>query len=220
VDSISTKLDGLQTTVDSLRLKLSAKDAVLSRMEQDNSKLSKLINELSTVNENLQQELRRDNVIVTGIAPSVAEVTAVGLSVSTSQATMIKALDFCHDILQLPQLKSDDISAAYFLPLPKPIPGRSSPAHQLIVRFTRRGIRDEVFARRKLLKTHNQEHHTAYYINEDLVKSKRKLLGLARSALSANKLTGVWTSSGSVYIKLLSNRVVAIRTVDELNNFI
>ena len=45
--SISTKLDDLQAAIDSLRLELAAKDAVITRIEWDNQRLTKLVNDLS-----------------------------------------------------------------------------------------------------------------------------------------------------------------------------
>ena len=89
-----------------------------------------------------------------------------------------------------------------------------------MVRFARRWIRDEIFTMRQSLKDYNQSHHTSYYINEDIVKTKRKLLGVYKSVFKANKLAGAWLSSESVYVKLLNGKVVTVHTVTELNDLI
>ena len=73
---------------------------------------------------------------------------------------------------------------------------------------------------RRSLKNYNQRNHTSYYINEDLVKAKRKLLGVSRSAFKANKLAGAWSSSRSMYVKLLNGKAVTVHTVTELNDLI
>ena len=57
----------------------------------------------------------------------------------------------------------------------------------LVVRFTRRDVRDEVLASRRLLKAYNQRVNGNYFINEDLIVGRRKLFGEARTALKANK---------------------------------
>ena len=44
--SISTKLDDLQATINSFRLELAVKNAVINRIEQDNQRLIKLVNDL------------------------------------------------------------------------------------------------------------------------------------------------------------------------------
>ena len=57
-------------------------------------------------------------------------------------------------------------------------------------------------------------------MNEDLVKAKRKLLGLSRLGFKINKLAGAGLSSWSVYVKLLNGKVVTEHTVIDLNNLI
>ena len=73
---------------------------------------------------------------------------------------------------------------------------------------------------RRSLKDSNQSPHIYYCINEDLVKAKRKLLGVSKSAFKANKLADAWSSSGSVYVKLLNGKVITEHAVTELNNLI
>ena len=73
---------------------------------------------------------------------------------------------------------------------------------------------------RRSLKDCNPSHHTFYYINEDLIKAKRKFLGVSRSVFKANKRAGAWSSSGSVYVKLFTGKVVTVHTITELNDLI
>ena len=68
------------------------------------------------------------------------------------------------------------------------MPGRNPPARMLVVRFTRRAVRDEVLPSRRLLKAYNQRVNGNCFINEDLIVGRRKLFSEARTALKANKI--------------------------------
>ena len=112
----ATKLDGLQATIDSLRLELAAKDAVIIIIERDNQRLTKLVNDLSAQSDNLLQDTKCDNLIISGTAPSAAKAFSAGTKNTSSQATVVKFVDFYHDVLQLAHIKQDDVSVVYFLP--------------------------------------------------------------------------------------------------------
>ena len=91
--SISAKLDFL-ATIDSLRLELAAKDAVITRIERVNQRLSKLVNDLSAQSDDLLQDTKCDNLIISAIAPSTAEAVSAGTNNTSSQATVVKFVDF------------------------------------------------------------------------------------------------------------------------------
>ena len=123
-NSISTKLNDLQATIDSLHLELAAKDAVITRIEPNNQRLTKLVNDLSAQNDDLMQDTKRDNLIISGKAPYAAEAVSAGRNNTSSQASVVKLVDFCHDVLQLAHIKQDDVSVNCFLPQSKPATGR------------------------------------------------------------------------------------------------
>ena len=89
LNSVKQKLDGLQATIDSLRLELAAKDAAIHKIGIENCHLRFFINDLSTRNEDLQQETKRDNLIITGLSPSIAEATGAGHDASSSTQSTI-----------------------------------------------------------------------------------------------------------------------------------
>ena len=92
--SISAKLDDFLATIDSLRLELAAKDAVITRIERVNQRLSKLVNDLSAQSDDLLQDTKCDNLIISAIAPSTAEAVSAGTNNTSSQATVVKFVDF------------------------------------------------------------------------------------------------------------------------------
>lgn len=223
-ETLMKKVDEMNTTILALKLELSAKDAVIDKVQKDNQLLHDSVKNLSAVNENLQQEAKRDNLLFTGFAPSFAEALASqsgdGNDTSTvHQSSVIgKVVEFCRHALQIPSFSTHDVSSAHFLSPSKPSPGRPSTGSMLLVRFTRRAMRDEVLSKKRLLKNYNQENHTKHFINEDLILSRRKLFGEARKAHKDGKLDGAWTSAGSVRVKLSTGRKVTVNSVAELNH--
>ena len=131
-----------------------------------------------------------------------------------------KVVEFCHNALNYPDVLAQDILSAYFLPLAKPVPGQNPPARMLVIRFTHRAVHDKVLASRRFLKAYNQRVNGNYFINEDLIVGRRKLFGEARAALKANKISGTWSASGVIYVKLVSGRITPIRNNKELHNVI
>ena len=80
----ATKLDGLQATIDMLHLELAAKDVVITRIERDNQRLAKLVNDLSAQSDDLLQDTKGDNLIISGIAPSATETVSAGTNNTSS----------------------------------------------------------------------------------------------------------------------------------------
>ena len=83
LSSVKQKLDGLQATIDSLHLELIAGKTAINKVIFENHHLRALINDFSARN-NLQQEAKRDNLIITGLSLAVAETTGSGLDASSS----------------------------------------------------------------------------------------------------------------------------------------
>ena len=116
--------------------------------------------------------------MIFGLPATFAETAAAtDESSSDSQgSTVQKFLDLCNSSLGL-QLSADDISSAHRL--------KSSRNHGVrllvLVRFTRRSTRDDVFRSRFKLKDENSGKHPCdrIYINEDLIDFNRRLLGAA-----------------------------------------
>jgi hypothetical protein len=91
-----------------------------------------------------------------------------------------------------------------FLPPGKTAPDREQPTWMLVVRFTRRAT---AWAEMKstpivvFCKNYNAVIGSKFFINEDLIPSRRKLFGEARSALKAKKIAGAWTASGMIHVE-------------------
>ena len=46
-----------------------------------------------------------DNLFISGIVPSATEAVLAGMNNTSSQATVIKFIDFCHEVLHLAHIK-------------------------------------------------------------------------------------------------------------------
>ena len=213
-------MDEFNAIISALRTELAVNDATIARIQQENQQLKVLMANLSARNKDILQESKRDNLIISGFTPTFAEATVTGNDASAPLHTIVNKIEFCHNALNFPDVSAQDISSAYFLSLVKPVPGRNPPARMLVVQFTRRAVRDEVLASCRLLKAFNQRVNGSYFINEDLIIGRCKLFGEARAALKADKISGTWSTSGVIYVKLVSDRITPIHNSEELHNVI
>ena len=221
VNNVTDKLNELSTSVSTLRLEIQSKDQSISNLKSENNALKAEIACLASYNDEMSQELKRDNLVISGFTPSFSQATAASGSSRqhiSLQSTINNVVEFCHNTLSLPDISSHDISSASFLPPPKSIANKNAPPRLLLVHFTRRSIRDSIFFQRRVLKDFNSSSTTTkYYINEDLTATRRKLFADARNAVKRKHLEGAWTSNGSIIVKTSTGRITTVRTSEELH---
>lgn len=119
-------------------------------------------------------------------------------------------ITFCTTVLNVPLTRAD-ISIAHRLPK---LPTDTKPPG-IIVRFTNRRARNEVFYARKGLKRKD----VRVYVNEHLTASRASLLREARKLVKEDKLHAAWTNNGMVYIRLSAlptSRAIKIGSVSDL----
>jgi regulator of replication initiation timing len=223
VTDATDKLAELSASVSSLRLEIQSKDQSISNLKTENNALKAEVTRLASHNDDLSQELKRENLILSGFTPSFSQAAAATSGNShqhiSLESTISRVVDFCHNALALPDITSQDISSASFLPPLKSAQNNNASPRLLLVRFTRRCVRDNIFSHRRLLKNHNNSlgNTNKYYINEDLTASRRKLFAEARQFSKAKRIDSAWTSNGLIIIKTLTGRITAVHTRDELN---
>ena len=78
------------------------------------------------------------------------------------------------------------------------------------------GTDEKLFAARLKLKTCG---FSNVYINEDLPKKKSELpvFFLVRKAKSEKLVKSVWTSSGSIIVRLLNDKELVVDSMDDIN---
>ena len=216
-NNLTTNMDELNTQVTSLRLKIQSKEAVIDNLTQKKLAMRADISTFIKNNDELQQEMKRHNLVLSGFAPTVTKATAGGTCRQhiSLDATIVKVVSFYHQQLSLPDINEDDISSAYFLP-PKKSENRNASPRFLVVRFQRRSVRAKVFYSRRQLKDYNHDNNTHFYINEDLMNFRRKLFAETSQAAKDGKIDSAWTSNGTIYAKTGAGRIVSIRTREDL----
>lgn len=155
--------------------------------------------------EQLEVYSRSDNLIFHGLPESDTSEIVSGHDSHASHATTPAeshgrtekaVMDLCEESLGV-VLDLADISTAHRIPR-----GKGDKVRPIIVRFTTRRIRDDVYrARRKL----RERQSTPVYINENLTRSNAHIFSEARRLLKIKKISGTWTNGGFVFIKRTTN---------------
>lgn len=190
---LSTKYDHFMEALQSTKKQMSEQEATIRRQDETIRRLQDALYEHAVALDETRQYSRRDCLELTGvpIIPNdqpkklVQEVaTAIGVS-----------------------LEDESISIAHRLP-DRSMKGR------IIVKFTQRDKRDEIYKRRKQLtgKTTrnlpsiNSElgkslgNPTKIFINESLTPYRKKLFGRIHSFKKENNFKFIWTSNGKIYL--------------------
>jgi len=178
-------------------------------MQQDYDDAKRESREVILGYENLAQYLRRDCLEISGIPPcenysSNDIVMAVGQAIEVA-------------------IKEEDISISH------PLPSFSSDAPpKIIVKFTRRDIRNAFYAnRRKLInKKTNEiaglglEEEENVYISESLTRYKKRLFGDVNKLKQKIKWKHIWTQNGRIFLKEAErSKPVVIDSHEDLTDF-
>ena len=134
--NLTTKVDELNTQITSMRLKIQSKDTVIESLKQENLAMKAEISAHMKKNNELQQEMKRHNLVFSGFTLIFTESTAGGTGGQhiSLDPTIIKMVSFCYQQLSLFDIDEDDISSAYFL-APKKSENRIAALCLLVVCF-------------------------------------------------------------------------------------
>ena len=130
------------------------------------------------------------------------------------EQTADKVIKLCRDKLGI-EVAPSDISTAHRIKLKS---DRGSNAAPIIVRFTRRTIRDTVYRLRFQLKNHKSTNKSLHiYINQDLTDKNRKLLAAVRRKLQNEILQSMWTSGCRILVKDNNDHVTVLTSLAHVN---
>ena len=148
-------------------------------------------NQEATANfESLAQYLRRDCLEISGI-PLSEDYSTNDIVIAVGKAINVS-------------VKEEDISTSH------PLPSYNSDAPpKIIVKFTRRDVRNVYYAsRRKLIKIKTNElpdvgvtERVNIYISESLTPFKKKLFGAVNSVKKRLRWKHIWTQNGRIFVK-------------------
>jgi hypothetical protein len=157
---------------------------------------------------------RRDNLIIAGVPlSSFSEALTTGSTnqPENSRDTEKAVLRLCNEQLQV-LVGPSDISIAHRLPAKT-----KDHCPLIIVKFTSRKVREEVFRAKKQLKGINNK----VYINEDLTKTASNLFRIARDMVRKHDIFSAWTNSGAVFVKKRDDpacKAAKMSTLEELQS--
>lgn len=159
----------------------------ISQVELENTNLKVRVDDL-------ENYTRLDNLIVHGLP----ETTEPKFQSSHSDETARKLiLDLCHNRLGV-DLAGSDISAAHRI-----FSTDKNKHRPIIVRFTSRRARNQVFAAKKSLRPNKSSPPISapIYINEHLTKHNASIYSHTRKLVREKKLFATWTAGGITYIR-------------------
>ena len=193
---ISKKYD---TVISAIKDVKEHNEGVKSQIKEIKEDINKLGNDGFNVEvklDELEQYARRDCLEITGI-PVVP---------NDSPALLVKEMS---EIMGV-NLNENDISIAHRLPPTKKVKDR------LIVKFTRREKRDEIYSKRKNLKSKRTKdlpsvvcepesavvsHKAQIHVNESLTPYRKRLLGRILQFKRDHNYKFIWTANGKIMLK-------------------
>jgi len=135
------------------------------------------------------------------------------LQLESQESTLLAVINYCQNNLNI-EVTPNDISAVHLLPK-----GKYDRVSPVIVRFSNRRVRDQIFAACCRMRPSRTESSSIVYVNEHLSKTNEQLFSKCR--LYKNKqVARVWTWHGTVCVKRNDSRIVKVLLMDEqsLNN--
>ena len=215
-DEFVKKVDELTVNIAALRADVQRKDALINSLRDENDVLKKSSKHLNAKVNDAEIYQRRNNLIFTGLPLCIAGVAAGSNDLLSDSSEFIASqiATFCSDRLVCP-VAVQSISVAHALQSR----GNQKNSQSVIVRFSSRFVRDNVYYSRMNLKNYCSSSNTKVYINEDLTSVNRKILLEARRKHREKSLTSVWINSGYVYCKDDSDVSHCLRSLQDLAAF-
>jgi hypothetical protein len=215
--NLTKRIEELTVTVNKLKETNDVLTKKQQNHEQDMLALRKRLNETEGRLEDVEIYSRAHDIIIRGL-PENSYAERATLASNSATATTETSTVLEDAIIQLCQVNLGvqvdrrDISVAHRL---KASPhDRSRP---VIVRFTSRRIRDQVFRSKRELKALLRD--KAIFISEHLTRASSTLFFEARKRLRDNVIAAAWTMNGLVHIKTTTNaseRPTIIRSLADL----
>jgi uncharacterized protein YigA (DUF484 family) len=212
LQQVNTRLDQIDAAVSVLRLDLDTRTRTVSLLQDENRVLRTKMGELERKIDSTEQYNKRDNLLFVGLPTNAAGVAGADTMAETSMTLTESVLNITNNILKVPITK-DDISVVHRIPQKNASANNSSP---VVIRFTKRSTRDEVYNARFELKGKNIGFRL--YINEDLSTVNQKIFSVLHKKFMDKKIQGAWTKNCKVLCKKNnSGSVVHVTSVAQAN---
>ncbi len=156
--------------------------------------------------------MKRENLLFTGLEIAAADTIA---SESALSCLVQQVVRLCNEQLGC-DVKNEDTSFAQAIPLKRNAPPRPNALRMVVVKFTHRIIRDNVYASRTKLKTYNAAAVSKIFINKDLASVAQKLFADLPRMIKDKTLLGTWTNYNKMYIRKLDNSVRVVSCLADI----
>ena len=94
-------------------------------------------------------------------------------------------------------------------------PDATKPKHrEILVKFTSYRARQKLYTMKKYLKENGYD---GVFLNEDLTRTRSKVLFEARKVVKSDRAKGAWSADGNILIKDFDDKVHRLSSVDDLN---
>ncbi len=219
LNQINVRADKVETSIASLRVDLETRDSAVKALQDEKVELRKKLNEISTKADRMEQENNRNNLIFTCVPIQGMEVnmnmstfTANPLAMKTTKGLTTAVLDIIRNTLQVPIEERDISDVFYTATNNRPPSGRAV----VLVRFTRRSLRDRIYRSRSVMRGVDIDFHHVF-LNEDLSAGNKMIYGVLRQKVRDKKIVSVWTSKCRLNVKTISGRIKVVRSLAEAN---
>jgi hypothetical protein len=185
---IKKSQDFLSSKFDELHDSLQKSDRETKALRQISDDLIKRVDFLESTVDELQSYLRRDLLEIHGVPLAAHENTdEIVLKVA-------EAIDPDH------VLSENEISISHRLP------ARNNNIPPIIVKFTRRSVRDRLFTKKRNLGSITARDlgfngDSRLYVNESLTRKSREILRNVKDFRSEFKFKHMWTKNGKIYLR-------------------
>jgi hypothetical protein len=173
----------------------------------------------------LEVYTRFDNLIVKGqptaefiavpVTDEPADVAAPSVAKRGHRQELLSSLlKLCRETLKV-DMSPSDISIAHRLPK-----GPADTFRPVIVRFSNRRVRDQVYAARGDLRDYNPPSGRVF-INEHLTRKNDSMFAACRKIWKNKKIGGTWSWNGVIYAKQLPSKggkTIKIQSFDDIEN--
>lgn len=211
-EKLTLRLDVSDREVHDLNVRLDAMERTTAELRAENSELKAQMTSLQTKLDqsharldDLEQYSRVDNLLVHGLAAT--EQPEKNLSKNI--------VDMINSNFSNITISEQDISTVHRLGRPTPTTGASPVQKPLpvIIRFTRRIVRDSILSSRKELKGKRIS------ITEQLIQSRALILKKASDLVTKQRLSAAWSHDGKILVKSFDGRTTMISTEEGLTQF-
>ena len=208
LDMQSSEMFDLHKRVDTLDDKLQNLHAENVTLRETIKSLNARVDKVGVTHDDIEQYSRSDNLLIFGVSRDSGSMPETQLGK--------KVIDLINTNIPGVNIAETDISVVHRIGRPPVSPAPSggiSKPQPVVVRFTRRSMRNNILLRRKELKG------KSISISEQLTSDRAKLLKKASDLVTSKRLQGAWSHDGKVLIILSDNSIRQVSMESDLIQF-